>query len=214
MWEARVKHLWRRYYVEGCERFLGKSIFYVTFRHSTFWSEQDRKYILCNFFIGKLRHCERATKFEKNLPLKIWCYSVTSNFKRKIFSNFVAFSNYPNFDSQTCKWANFPSVFTSLRSKLSSSWSSLAASGLASALAFWASRALCRSATSCCRRRSTTKASMYSSTAMPPSLSLSNLASALALSVCALLMAICSSTILVSRSGPPVSLGSLVRPLF
>ena len=35
---------------------------------------------------------EKGTKFEKNLPLKIWHYSVTSNFKWKIFSNFVAFS--------------------------------------------------------------------------------------------------------------------------
>ena len=33
----------------------------------------------------------------KNLPLKIWGYSVTSNFKWKIFKNFVAFSEYPKF---------------------------------------------------------------------------------------------------------------------
>ena len=91
MWEARVKHLWRLYYVEGCERFLGKSIFYVTFRHSTFWSEQDRKYILCNFFIGKLRHCERATKFEKKSPSCFDIYFVNQLIcqnKRDIFSNF------------------------------------------------------------------------------------------------------------------------------
>ena len=36
-------------------------------------------------------------KIRKNLPLKIWCYSVASNFKWKFFSNFVAFSEYPNF---------------------------------------------------------------------------------------------------------------------
>ena len=33
----------------------------------------------------KFGYSEKATKFEKNLPLKIWHYSVTSNFKWKIF---------------------------------------------------------------------------------------------------------------------------------
>ena len=33
----------------------------------------------------KFGYSEKATKFEKNLPLKIWRYSVTSNFKWKIF---------------------------------------------------------------------------------------------------------------------------------
>ena len=45
----------------------------------------------------KFGYSEKATKFGKNLPLKILRYSVTSNFKWKIFSNFVAFSEYPNF---------------------------------------------------------------------------------------------------------------------
>ena len=45
----------------------------------------------------KFGYSEKATKFEKKIPLKIWCYSVTSNFKLKIFSNFVAFSEYPSF---------------------------------------------------------------------------------------------------------------------
>ena len=45
----------------------------------------------------KFRYSEKSTKFEKNLPLKIWRYWVVSNFKWKIFSNFVAFSEYPNF---------------------------------------------------------------------------------------------------------------------
>ena len=36
-------------------------------------------------------------KLEKNLPLIIWRYSVVSNVKWKIFSNFVAFSEYLNF---------------------------------------------------------------------------------------------------------------------
>ena len=33
----------------------------------------------------------------KNLPLKVWCYGATSNFRLKIFSNFEAFSEHPNF---------------------------------------------------------------------------------------------------------------------
>ena len=37
-------------------------------------------------------------KIWKNLPLKIWHYWVTSNFKWKIFSNFVSFSECPNFN--------------------------------------------------------------------------------------------------------------------
>ena len=36
-------------------------------------------------------------KIWKTLPLKIWRYSVASNFKWKSFSNSVAFSEYPNF---------------------------------------------------------------------------------------------------------------------
>ena len=39
----------------------------------------------------KFGYSEKATKFEK-------IYSVTSNFKWKIFSNFVAFSEYPKFN--------------------------------------------------------------------------------------------------------------------
>ena len=45
----------------------------------------------------KFGYCEKVTTFEKNLPLKIWRYSLTSNFKWKIFSNFVAFSECLNF---------------------------------------------------------------------------------------------------------------------
>ena len=45
----------------------------------------------------KFGHSEKDIKFEKNLPLKIWPYSVVSNFKWKIFSNFVFFSECPNF---------------------------------------------------------------------------------------------------------------------
>ena len=45
---------------------------------------------------GKVRIFWEGHKIWKNLLLKIWRYSVTSNFKWKIFSNFVTFSEYPN----------------------------------------------------------------------------------------------------------------------
>ena len=54
----------------------------------------------------KFRYFEKATKFEKNLPLKLWCYWVASNFKWKILSNFVAFSEYPNFTVLICTVAS------------------------------------------------------------------------------------------------------------
>ena len=54
--------------------------------------------------ICKVRIFWEGHKIWKNLPLKIWHYSVTSNFTWKIFSNFVAFSEYPNFN----KRAMFP----------------------------------------------------------------------------------------------------------
>ena len=43
-------------------------------------------------------------KIWKNLPLEIWRYSLTSNFKWKIFLNFVAFSEYPNFTYLTLEF--------------------------------------------------------------------------------------------------------------
>ena len=45
----------------------------------------------------KFEYSEKATKLKKNLPHKIWRSWVASNFKWTIFSNFVAFSEYPNF---------------------------------------------------------------------------------------------------------------------
>ena len=39
-------------------------------------------------------------KIWKNLPLKIWRYWVTLNWKWKIFSNFVPFSERPNFNKK------------------------------------------------------------------------------------------------------------------
>ena len=47
---------------------------------------------------SKVRIFWEGHKIWKNLPLKIWRYSVTSNFRWKIFSNLVAFSEYPNFN--------------------------------------------------------------------------------------------------------------------
>ena len=47
--------------------------------------------------LSKVRIFWEGHKIWKNLPLKIGHYSVTSNFTWKIFSNFVAFSEYPNF---------------------------------------------------------------------------------------------------------------------
>ena len=47
--------------------------------------------------ILKVRIFWEGHKIWKNLPLKIWLYWVVSNFNWKIFSYFVAFSEYPNF---------------------------------------------------------------------------------------------------------------------
>ena len=55
----------------------------------------------------KVRIFWEGHKIWKNLPLKIWHYSVTSNFTWKIFSNFVAFPEYPNFIISTCHWKLF-----------------------------------------------------------------------------------------------------------
>ena len=41
----------------------------------------------------------KSHKIRKNHPLKLWRYWVTSNFMWKIFSNFVAFSEYSNCNS-------------------------------------------------------------------------------------------------------------------
>ena len=57
----------------------------------------------------KFGYSKKAKKCEKNLPQKIWHYWVASNFKWKIFSNFVAFSEYPNFTAQ--EWL-FLTLFT------------------------------------------------------------------------------------------------------
>ena len=44
--------------------------------------------IMTRLILVKFGYSEKAKKFEKNLPLKIWHYSVTSNFKWKIFVSF------------------------------------------------------------------------------------------------------------------------------
>ena len=50
-----------------------------------------------NSFTVKVRIFLEGHKIWKNLPDKIWRYWVTSNFKWKISSNFLALSEYPNF---------------------------------------------------------------------------------------------------------------------
>ena len=48
----------------------------------------------------KFGYSEKAIRFEKIVHLKFDAmYSVTSNCKWKIFSNFVGFSKYPNFNT-------------------------------------------------------------------------------------------------------------------
>ena len=53
-------------------------------------------YMLCDIdslsskLFLKFVYFEKATKFEKNLPLRIWCYSVKSNFIWKIFFKFCS----------------------------------------------------------------------------------------------------------------------------
>ena len=54
--------------------------------------------LLTIVFFSKVRIFWEGQKIQKNLPLKIWRYSVTSKFKWNIFSNCVAFSEYPNFN--------------------------------------------------------------------------------------------------------------------
>ena len=56
---------------------------------------------VCLIFECKVRIFWEGHKIWKNLPLKIWRYWLASNFKWKIFSNFVAFSEYPNFKRAT-----------------------------------------------------------------------------------------------------------------
>ena len=54
--------------------------------------------------IYKVRIFWEGHKIWKNLPLKICCYWVLSNFKWKIFSNFGAFSEYHNFNCEISKF--------------------------------------------------------------------------------------------------------------
>ena len=59
----------------------------------------------------KVRIFWEGHKIRKNLPLKIWRYWVASNFKWKIFSNVVDFSEYPNFKRSQCPIHNDPNQF-------------------------------------------------------------------------------------------------------
>ena len=59
----------------------------------------------------KVRIFWKGHKVWKNLPLKIWRYSVTSNLKWKIFSNLLAFSEYPNFKKMFL-WSQIHAVWS------------------------------------------------------------------------------------------------------
>ena len=52
----------------------------------------------------KVRIFWEGHKIWKNLPFKIWRYWVASSFKWKIFSNFLSFSEYPNFNFIHALW--------------------------------------------------------------------------------------------------------------
>ena len=60
-----------------------------------------KHWIIISISFFKVRIFWEGHKIWKDLPLKIWRYSVASNFKWKIFSNLVAFSEYPNFNKNT-----------------------------------------------------------------------------------------------------------------
>ena len=67
----------------------------------------NRNYSLVELLlVGKVWTFWEGHKIWKNLPLKIWRYWVMSNFKWKIFSNFVAFSECLNF-KRPCFSNNF-----------------------------------------------------------------------------------------------------------
>ena len=62
-----------------------------------FWNKKECVWLkICPIWVKVWTFWERH-KIWKNLPLKIWRYWVTSNWKWKIFSNFVSFSERPNF---------------------------------------------------------------------------------------------------------------------
>ena len=74
-------------------------LFQIFFLH-LFWYSMKWKHCMLLVHdspLFKVRIFWEGHKIWKNLPLKIWCYWVASNFKWKVSSNFVAFSKYPNF---------------------------------------------------------------------------------------------------------------------
>ena len=72
----------------------GLYIFYPIFHCGLYCRAVSTIYVKFGLF-------EKGTKFEKIFHLiHIWHYSVTSNFKWMIFSNFVPFSKRPNFTKQ------------------------------------------------------------------------------------------------------------------
>ena len=63
---------------------------------------EESKYRFCAPL--KVRIFWEGHKIWRNLPCKIWRYWVSSNFKWNFFSNFVAFSEYPNFTALRSSW--------------------------------------------------------------------------------------------------------------
>ena len=72
-------------------------------RYAKFWPEKSAEFFQINYVI-KVRIFWEGHKIWNNLPLKIWRYWVVSTFKWKMFSNFVAFSEYPNFNIIDLYW--------------------------------------------------------------------------------------------------------------
>ena len=64
----------------------------------------------------EFEYSEKATKFEKIFHLKfdVTEYRVASSFKRKIFSNFMAFSKYLNFIFLSATVANYSEFLPSI----------------------------------------------------------------------------------------------------
>ena len=75
-------------------QFWGSILFSCTFVFTRYFFNLNSIRVL---FFHKVQIFWEGHKFENNLPLIIWRYSVASNVKWKISSNFVAFSEYLNF---------------------------------------------------------------------------------------------------------------------
>ena len=90
--------------------------------------------ILCishvkQLLVSKVQIFWEGRNIWKNLLLKIWRYWVASNFKGNVFSNFVAFSEYPNF-IQRVRFSMHPNAL----------WHLLSLSGNFVDMTFWLDR--------------------------------------------------------------------------